>query len=62
MSDETTQATQTNPITIRIPNDLRDRIEQIATEEDRNASYVIRNILRKALGMTDETQTESTEA
>ena len=62
MSDNETAPDDNATICIRMPRDLRDKIDQIAASEDRNASQLIRVTLRKAFGMTDEPQTENAEA
>ena len=49
-----------NPsLTIRIPQDLRQRIDEIAAREDRTASSVVRYYLGEALGMSPQPTTET---
>lgn len=58
MSDTPTPLQESSPLSIKMPAEMRQRIEELASKEDRTASAVVRFYLRQALGMNNEPATD----
>lgn len=54
MSDTPTPLQESSILSIKMPVEMRQRIEDLAAKEERTASQVVRFYLRQALGMNDE--------